>query len=78
MTHWMVNLRPKEAGEPVMVVPVQRNVESGSRDRNAAELLEWARLRWPGEVLDVVAPDGRSFLLCSIPPWEQKALPPGI
>jgi len=40
-------------------------------DGTPAEVLEFARFRWPGKVLDAVGPDGRSFLLCSVPPWEE-------
>lgn len=74
MHHWLVNLKPKEDGLPVMVVPIARKGDCSESD--AVELLEWARLRWPGDVLDVVDPAGRSYLICSIPPWEKKALPP--
>ena len=76
MNHWFVNLRPKQSDTPALVVPIARKTASGSPEREAHDLLEWARQKWPGQVLDVVDPDGRSFLLCSIPPWEQKALPP--
>lgn len=68
---WLVNLRP-ELGhadtEPRMVLlePAAHGMEQLV---DPGEVLEYARLRWPGEVLDVVGPDGCSYLLCSIPPW---------
>lgn len=75
---WLVNVlvRPEGCAERLLTKRV-----CVAADATAAEVLEFARCRWPGKALDVVGPDGRSFLLCSVPPWEEagalKPPPPG-
>lgn len=36
-------------------------------------VLQDALQRYPGRVLDVVGPQGESYLLCCTPPWYQPA-----
>ena len=65
---WLVNvLVPLDDGAQRLLT---KRV-SVAPDGTPAEVLEFARCRWPGKALDVVGPDGRSFLLCSVPPWEE-------
>lgn len=66
---WLVNLLPERDADEMRVVLLEPTLHGISDELDAVEVLEYARLRWPGEVLDVVGPDGRSYLLCSIPPW---------
>lgn len=72
---WLINLRPEEGTTEMRSVLLDST--AGGDLVEAGEVLEYARLRWPGDVLDVVGPDGRSYLLCSIPPWySDRMLPP--
>ena len=64
---WLVNLKPE--GDGTAVVRKWRC----TAEQSVESVLNEAVAVWPGQVLDVVGPDGRSFLMCSIPPWYQPA-----
>jgi hypothetical protein len=70
---WQVNLKPTAQdvalGRWWRFVPI----DGTQFDHDAAALLALASERWPGEVLDVVDPDGCTYLLCATPPWYQHA-----
>lgn len=66
---WQVNLLPsagdQAAGRWHCYAPVPGSVF----DHDVAELLHLAAHRWPGRVLDVVDPQGITYMVCAAPPW---------
>jgi hypothetical protein len=70
---WQVNLLPTPQdvanGCWWRYVPIS----GATFDHDPGVLIQLAQDRWPGELLDVVDPDGRSYLVCAVPPWYHPA-----
>jgi hypothetical protein len=66
---WQINLMPTpaeiELGQWWKHVPIDADAFGGDVDA----LMALANERWPGQVLDVVDGEGRSYLICAVPPW---------
>lgn len=62
---WMVNLAPLPESKDSnvrcqLVVPEAHGLPP---DVGVLELMEYCYLTWPGQILDVVGPDGNSYVL---------------
>jgi len=66
---WHVNLLPlardAREGRWACYAPVPEPVFGGQVDH----LIALAQERWPGRLLDVVSPEGNTYLVCAQPPW---------
>ena len=66
---WQVNLLPSAADQAAGRWHCFAPVPGAVFGHDVAELLSTAAERWPGRVLDVVDPQGTTYLTCATPPW---------
>lgn len=62
---WRIHLAPVSTGS------IRSAVMRVADDATPEEVMQCAALRWPGAVLDVVSPGGKTYLRCAVPPWYQ-------